>query len=683
MMKPPIAKIIKEKLISPHGDIRIDKYFWLNKRDNPEVMKALKAENAYTNSVMAHTDELQTQLYDEIVGRIKKDDSSVPYKKDGFYYYSRYEKGKEYLFYCRKKESMDNSEDIMLDVNKMAGGFSFYNVGGMAVSTSNRLLAYSVDTVSRRKYSICFKDLETGEILEDTIPNTSGSITWANDNKTIFYVVKHEETLLPYKVYIHKLGTDISEDKLVYEEKDNTFSTSCYKTKSKRYILISLSSTLTTEFRFLDADHPEGDFRIIYPRERDLEYYIDHFKEHFYIRTNFEAKNFRLMKTSVNKPGKSNWAEVIPHRKDVLLKDFEIFSDFLVLSEKKLGLSQLRVKAWQGDDDYYIGFTEETYDSWISINPDFYSKILRYGYTSLTTPRSTYDFEMFTREKSLLKRDEVVGNFDPSNYEAKRLFAVAGDGTSVPVSIVFRKGIRRDGNNPLWITGYGSYGYSYDPYFSSVRLSLLDRGFIFAIAHIRGGQEMGRSWYEDGKLLKKKNTFTDFIDCVEFLIKESYTNPKKVFASGGSAGGLLIGAVVNMRPELFRGIIADVPFVDVVTTMLDESIPLTTGEYDEWGNPNDKEYYDYMKSYSPYENVQAMAYPAMLVTTGYHDSQVQYWEPAKWVAKLREVKTDEHLLIFKTELDYGHGGASGRFQKYKEVALAYAFVLDQLERKEK
>ena len=677
-MKPPIAKIIEEMLISPHGDVRIDKYFWLNKRDDPEVMKALKAENAFTDLVMAHTEELQTQLYDEIVGRIKKDDSSVPYKKDGFYYYSRYEKEKEYPFYCRKKESMDNPEDVMLDVTKMAEGFSFYNVGGMAVSTNNSLLAYSVDTVSRRKYSICFKDLETGDILEDIIPNSSGSISWANDNKTIFYVVRHEETLLPYKVYTHKLGTDVSEDKVVYEEKDNTFSTSCYKTKSKRYILISISSTLTTEFRFLDADHPDDDFRIIHPRERDLEYYIDHFKGHFYIRTNFKAKNFRLMKTSVNKTGKSNWTEVIPHRKDVLLEDFEIFSDFLVLSEKKFGLSQLRVKAWQGDADYYIGFDEETYDSWISINPDFKSKVLRFGYTSLTTPRSTYDFDMFTQERSLLKRDEVVGDFDPSNYEAKRLFAVAGDGTSVPVSIVFRKGIKRDGNNPLWITGYGSYGYSYDPYFSSVRLSLLDRGFIFAIAHIRGGQEMGRSWYEDGKLLKKKNTFTDFIDCVEFLIKESYTSPEKVFASGGSAGGLLMGAVVNMRPELFRGIIADVPFVDVVTTMLDESIPLTTGEYDEWGNPNDKEYYDYMKSYSPYENVQAKAYPAMLITTGYHDSQVQYWEPAKWVAKLREVKTDNHLLIFKIHIDYGHGGASGRFQKYKEVALAYAFVLDQL-----
>jgi len=678
-MKPPIAKIIEEKLVSPHGDICIDKYFWLNKRDDPEVMKAIKAENAYTDSVMAHTEEFQTELYDEIVGRIKKDDSSVPYKKDGFYYYSRYEKEKEYPFYCRKKESMDNPEDVMLDVTKMAEGFSFYNVGGMAVSTNNSLLEYSVDTVSRRKYSICFKDLETGGILEDVIPNTSGSITWANDNKIIFYVVRHEETLLPYKVYTHKLGTDVSEDKLVYEEKDNTFSTSCYKTKSKRYILISISSTLTTEFRFLDADYPDDDFRVIHPRERDLEYYVDHFKEHFYIRTNFKAKNFRLMKTSVNKTGKSNWTEVIPHRKDVLLEDFEIFSDFLALSEKILGLSQLRVKAWQGDADYYIGFEEETYDSWISINPDFKSKVLRFGYTSLTTPRSTYDFDMFTRERFLLKRDEVVGDFDPSNYEAKRLFAVAGDGTSVPVSVVFRKGIKRDGNNPLWITGYGSYGYSYDPYFSFVRLSLLDRGFIFAIAHIRGGQEMGRSWYEDGKLLKKKNTFTDFIDCVEFLIKESYTSPEKVFASGGSAGGLLMGAVVNMRPELFRGIIADVPFVDVVTTMLDESIPLTTGEYDEWGNPNDKEYYDYMKSYSPYENVQAKAYPAMLVTTGYHDSQVQYWEPAKWVAKLREVKTDNHLLILKIHIDYGHGGASGRFQKYKEVALAYAFVLDQLE----
>ena len=564
----------------------------------------------------------------------------------------------------------------MLNVNKLAEGYEFYQVAGLSVSTNNRLLAYSVDTVSRRRYTIYVKDLETGELLEDQIPNTSGSITWANDNQTIFYVVKHEETLLPYKVFRHKLGTDFSEDVLVYEEMDNTYSTSCFKTKSKSYIMLRLSSTLTTEYRFIDADDPYEEFQVLQPRTGELEYYVDHYEGNFYIQTNLDAKNFRLMKTPVDRTTIENWVEVIPHREDVLLQGFEIFKDFLVLSEKEKGLSQLRIIDWKEREEHYIEFDDEAYDAWISMNPDFESQLLRYGYTSLTTPGSTYDYNMVTREKILLKQQEVIGDFDPANYQSKRFYCKAPDGVEVPVSIVFRKGIEKNGNNPLWITGYGSYGSSYDPYFSSVRLSLLDRGFIFAIAHVRGGEELGRQWYDDGKLLNKKNTFTDFIACTEFLIQEKWTNPDKIFASGGSAGGLLMGAILNMRPDLYRGVIAQVPWVDVVTTMLDETIPLTTSEYDEWGNPNNKEYYDYMLSYSPYDNVKRMDYPNIMITTGYNDSQVQYWEPAKWTARLRDMKTDDNLLIFKIEMDYGHGGASGRFKRYREIALEYAFVFD-------
>ncbi len=677
MSKAPIAQKMDRKLVT-HGHERSDPYYWMNQRDDPKVLDYLNAENAYTDAMMAHTKELQKELYDEILSRIKQDDQSVPYKKDGYYYYTRFEQEKEYPIYCRKKDSLNHPEEILLNVNEMAEGYEFYSLGSFGISTNNQLLAYSVDTVSRRLYSIYVKDLSNGRVYPEIIPGTSGSVTWANDNKTLFYVVKDEETLLPYRVFRHVLGTDPLEDVLVYEEKDSTFSTSCYKTKSRQFIMIGLFSSITTEYRFLDANEPCGEIAILSPRERGMEYYADHYADHFYIRTNLDAKNFRLMKAPINRPGKENWEEVIPHRKEVLLEELEIFTHYLVVAEKSNGLSRLRVISWENHDDHYLPFEEETYSAWISVNPEFDSDVLRFGYTSLTTPVSTYDYNLAIREKTLLKRDPVLGDFDPVNYEAKRLFATAADGTSVPISLVYRKGLQLNGKNPAWITGYGSYGSSYDPNFSSVRLSLLDRGFIYAIAHVRGGEEMGYEWYEQGKMLNKKNTFTDFIACVEHLIAMNYTDPGHIIINGGSAGGLLMGAVVNMRPDLFRGVIAEVPFVDVVTTMLDESIPLTTGEYDEWGNPNEEEYYDYLLSYSPYDNVEAKDYPAMLVTTGYHDSQVQYWEPAKWVARLRDQKTDDHLLIFKINMDYGHGGASGRFRRYEEIALQYAFALEVL-----
>lgn len=676
MVKPPVAEKI-EKELTIHNDIRIDNYYWLNARENPKVIEYLEAENAYTSAMMKDTEGLQEKLYDEIISRIKQTDMSVPYQKCGYYYYTRFEEGKEYPLYCRKKGSLEAEEKIMINVNEMAEGHDYFHVAGPAVSSDKNLIAYGVDTVSRRKYTIHFKNLATGEIFQDKIPNTTGRATWANDNKTVFYALK-EDTLRPFKVMKHVLGTDVSADKEIFHEADVTFGTGVYKSKSDKYIIIACSSTLSTEYRILNADTPDESFKIIQPRESDLEYHIDQFGDFFYIRTNYKAKNFRLMKTPVNKTAKKFWTEVIPHRDDVLFTQFELFKDFLVVGERKDGLTQIRVIKWDGNEEHYLDFGEETYSAYISTNPEFDTGLLRFGYTSLTTPRSTYDYDMNSREKTLLKRQEVVGDFDPDNYFTERLYAAAKDGIKVPMSLVYRKGLEKNGNNPLLLYGYGSYGASMDPRFQANILSLLDRGFVFAMAHIRGGQEMGRWWYEDGKLLKKKNTFTDFIACAEHLIAEKFTNSEKMFAAGGSAGGLLMGAVVNMRPDIFKGVIAQVPWVDVVTTMLDDSIPLTTSEYDEWGNPNDKEYYDYMLSYSPYDNVEAKEYPAMLVTTGLHDSQVQYWEPAKWVAKLRDMKTDRNLLILKTNMEAGHGGASGRFRRYKETALEYAFMLKLL-----
>lgn len=675
-VKPPVAEKIPKEL-TIHGQTRVDNYYWLKGRDNPGVVEYLKAENDYTQAVMKHTEQLQEKLYNEIVGRIKQTDMSVPYKEDGYYYYTRFEEAKEYPLYCRKKESLDAAEEVFLNVNDMAKGYNYYQVAGFTVSSDKNLIAFGVDTVSRRKYTIYFKNLKTGEILSDSIPNTSGRAAWANDNKTVFYALK-DETLRPFKIFKHTLGTDVSKDREVFHEKDVTFEAYVYKTKSKGYIFIASESTLSSEYRYLDADNPDGQFKIIQPREKDLEYSVDHYKDRFYIQTNYEAKNFRLMEAPLDKTTKENWKEVIPHRSDVLLQGFEVFKDFLVLSERKNGLTQLRIIRWDNKSEHYLDFGEETYTAYISTNPEFDTDLLRYGYSSLTTPNSVFDYNLNTREKKLLKQEEVLGDFDSGNYKAERLYATAKDGTKIPISLVYRKGLKKNGNNPFLLYGYGSYGASMNPGFSSVRLSLLDRGFVYAIAHIRGGQEMGRYWYEEGKLLKKKNTFTDFIACAEYLIAEKFTNPKKLFAMGGSAGGLLIGAVVNMRPDLFKAVIAAVPWVDVVTTMLDPSVPLTTGEYDEWGNPNNKEYYDYMLSYSPYDNVEAKDYPAMLVTTGLQDSQVQYWEPAKWAAKLRALKTDKNILLLKTEMEAGHGGVSGRFRRFRETALEYAFMLDLL-----
>jgi oligopeptidase B len=673
-MKVPIAEKKPKELVI-HGDTRIDNYYWLRERENEEVLSYLNDENSYREEQMKGVKNFQGDLFDEMVGRIKQTDESVPYKKNGYFYYTRYEEDKEYAIYCRKVESMDADEEIMLNVNEMAVGHEYYAIGGMSISSNNRYLAYGVDTVSRRKYTLYIKDLETGETMSDEVPNTTGRSTWANDNTTLFYATKDGLTLRSNAIHKHKLGTIAKKDKVVYTEDDETYSTFIYKTKSEEFLIIGSGSTLTTEYQFLSADNPDGELQFIQPRTEGLEYSVSHYGDYFYIVCNLDALNFRLMKTLVSKPGVENWEEVIAHRKDVLLEGIELFEHFMVVDERKEGLNQIRVISWADGSEYYLEFWEEVYSAGVSANPEFNTDILRFSYTSLTTPSSTYDYDMVTREKELLKQQEVIGDFDQANYETKRIYAEAEDGKKIPMSIVYRKGMEKNGETPTLIYGYGSYGATMDPYFSSVRLSLLDRGFIFAVAHIRGGQINGRAWYEDGKLFKKMNTFTDFISCSELLINDGYTNPEKLFAMGGSAGGLLMGVVVNLRPELYKGVVAAVPFVDVVTTMLDDDIPLTTGEYDEWGNPNQKEYYDYMLSYSPYDQVEAKEYPNMLVTTGLHDSQVQYWEPAKWVAKLRDMKTDDNILVMYCNMDTGHGGASGRFESLKESAMEYSFVL--------
>jgi len=677
---PPVAAKVSHELTN-HGITRIDPYYWLNDRDNPDVIAYLTAENEYTKKYMEHTDALQQKLYDEMLGRFQQTDISVPYKVNGYYYYTRFEEGQEYPLYCRKKESLDGAEEIMLNTNEMAKGFAFYQIGSWQISNDNNLLAFSVDTVSRRQYTIYFKDLTTGEIHDQKIPNTSGNMAWANDNKTLFYSIK-DESLRPFKILKHTLGNDYMSDALVYHETDPTFNSFVFKTKSREYVMIGSMSTMSSEYRYIPSDKPDAEFVVFEPRQRDLLYSIDHFGPDFYIRTNYEAQNFRLMRTPVAKTGIANWIEVIAHRQDVLLEDFDVFSQYLAVSERKEGLIQLRIMNWSGNEDYYIDFGEPTYLAYLSTNLDFETDKLQYGYTSLTTPNSVFEFSMSTREKKLLKQQEVVGGYNPDDYVSERVYATSHDGVKVPVSLVYKKGLVKDGSNPLVLYGYGSYGASMDAYFSSSRLSLLDRGFVWAITHIRGGEEMGRQWYEDGKMLKKKNTFYDFIACGEHMISEGFTSPDKMFAMGGSAGGLLVGAVANMRPDLWKGIVAQVPFVDVVTTMLDENIPLTTGEYDEWGNPNDKAYFDYMLSYSPYDNIEAKEYPALLVTTGLHDSQVQYWEPAKWVAKLRDTKTDKNTLLLQTNMEFGHGGASGRFERLKEAALEFAFMMNELEMKE-
>ncbi len=676
IIAPKADKIAKN--LEMHDDVRVDNYYWLNDRDNEEVIDYLERENDYYNKMTAHTKDFQKDLFEEMKGRIKEDDASVPYFYNGYYYITRFETGKDYPIYSRKKDSLKADEEIMFDVNEMAKDYSYYNLRGLNVSPDNKWVTFGVDTLSRRKYTLYIKNLETGEILADSITLTTGSSTWANDNKTLFYTRKDEQTLRSNKIYKHKLGQDSSKDVLIYNEEDETFGTYVYKTKSDKYLVIGSYSTLTSEFQILDANTPDAKFKVFQPRTRGLEYGISHFESNFYIVTNKDdATNFKLMKTGENATGMENWEELIEHRTEVLLEGIDIFKDFLVVSERNNGLNKIRIKRWDDSEDYYLPFDNETYTANPFQNVEFDTKILRYNYNSLTTPSSVIDFNMETREKEIKKETEVLGGkFNKDNYESKRIWATAADGTQIPVSMVYRKGMKQNGDNPLLLYAYGSYGATIDPYFSSVRLSLLDRGFIYAIAHVRGGQYLGREWYENGKLLFKKNTFTDFVDASKYLISENYTSKDHLYASGGSAGGLLIGAIVNIAPEIYNGIVAAVPFVDVVTTMLDDTIPLTTGEYDEWGNPNEKEYYNYIKSYSPYDNVEAKSYPNMLVTTGLHDSQVQYWEPAKWVAKLREYKTGNNILLLHTNMDAGHGGASGRFEALKEVAMDYGFLLD-------
>jgi oligopeptidase B len=686
-MKAPKASIRPHQL-EMHGDVRVDNYYWMRLSDEQkesatpdeqtqEVVQYLNDENAYTKDVMQHTDAFQEKLFLEMKGRIKETDQSVPTKDNGYWYYTRFEQGKDYAFYCRKKDNMSTGlEEVLIDGPALAEGKNYWALGGMTISEDNAWMAYGIDEISRRVYRVFFKNLITGEVLADVLEGTTGRATWSSDNKTVFYSKRDPQTLREFQIWRHVVGTAQQDDVLVFEETEETFSCFVFKTKSDRYIIIGSSQTLSTEYRVLEANNPTGDFRLIQPRQRDMEYGVDHFGDYFYITTNWQAKNFRLMRTSLTQTTMDHWEEVIPHREDVLLEGVEMFRDFMVIDERKNGLTQLRIKRWDNTGEYYLPFEDAAYAAGVGANPDFNTDILRYGYSSMITPASTFDFNMVTQEKVLLKQQEVVGGYNSSEYACERLMVPVTDGTLVPVSLVYKKGFEKNGKAPLLLYAYGSYGYSLDAGFSSGRLSLLDRGFVYAIAHIRGGQEMGRFWYDDGKLLKKKNTFTDFIDCGKYLVDQNYTSSQGLFAMGGSAGGLLMGAVANMAPQLFKGIVSAVPFVDVVTTMLDESIPLTTFEYDEWGNPNDKAFYDYMKSYSPIDNIESKEYPNILVTTGYWDSQVQYWEPAKYIAKLRAVKSDNNRLLFWCNMDAGHGGKSGRFEALKEVALEYAFMMD-------
>lgn len=682
----PVAEKIPHEF-KENGGSRTDNYYWMKLSDEQKnaekkdeqttkVLNYLTAENDYLKVELKHTEALQEKIYNEIVGRIKQTDESVPYKKNGYWYYTKYEEGQEYPIYCRKKGDLTAKEEILLNVNEMAKGHDYYSIIGLEVSEDNKLLAYAEDSVSRRRYTIYVKNIETGKIADTPIPNTEGNVTWANDNKTFFYTKKDSLTLRSRWIVRHQLNVDPKKDVNVFEESDDTFYTGIYKTKSNKFLVIWSGSTLTNDYQVLDANKPLGKFQNFTPRERGLEYSIDHYRDKFYVVTNLDAKNFRLMETPDTKTEKANWKEKIAHRQDTLLQGIELFKNYMVLSERAKANTLMRIIDQTTGAKHYLDFGEPAYTVYPSTNEEFDTDLLRYGYQSLKTPSSTYDYNMKTRERTLKKQTEVVGGYNPDDYVTERVWATADDGTEIPMSIVYKKGIEKNGNNPTLIYGYGSYGSSTDPTFSSSRLSLLERGFVYAIAHIRGGQEMGRDWYDDGKMFKKKNTFTDFIDCSEYLIAEKYTNPDKLFAMGGSAGGLLMGAIVNMKPELYKGVVAKVPFVDVITTMLDEDIPLTTGEFDEWGNPKDPESYMYMLEYSPYDQVKAQNYPNMLVTTGLHDSQVQYWEPAKWVAKLREMKTDNNKLLLRTNMETGHGGTTGRFKVYKEIAQEYAFMVD-------
>ncbi|MEA2030237.1 MAG: S9 family peptidase [candidate division Zixibacteria bacterium] len=676
---PPIAKI-EPKVDTTHGDIRVDNYFWLRNRDDSSVLSYLQSENEYTDAVMASTEDLQVKLYDEMVSRIKETDLSVPVKDDDYFYYHRTEEGKQYKIYCRKKGSLKAEEEILLNLNAMAEGKEFFDLGIFEVSPNHQMLAYSIDTTGNEQYVLFFKNLATGKVLPEAIPNTS-DLAWANDNHTVFYSVE-DSTHRPYKVSRHEVGTNPDLDVLVYREENPSFWIGVGKTKSEKYILIQCGSKVTSEVRFLDADKPTGKLRLVHPRQHGMEYSLSHHGDFFYIVTNDKALNFKLVKTPVMKPNKKNWIDVILPSDTMKIDRAESFDKFLVVHGRINGLRQIMIRDFKTDESYIIDQPEPVFTVYGGANPDFSSETLRFVYQSMVTPRSVYDFNMVTHKRILMKRTEVLAGYDPENYRSERIFATADDGTQIPVSLVYRKGMEQNSNNPLLLYGYGSYGMSMDPWFSSRRLSLLDRGFIYAIAHIRGGGEMGRQWYEDGKLLNKKNTFTDFIACGDYLVEEKYTSHDLMVISGGSAGGLLIGAVLNMRPDMAAVAIADVPFVDVINTMLDPTIPLTVIEYDEWGNPNDEKFYHYMKSYSPYDNVTAQNYPNILVEAGLNDARVQYWEPAKWVAKLRATKADSNLLLLKTNMGAGHGGSSGRYDYLKEIAFDYAFALKCLEIKD-
>lgn len=675
---PPVADINPYSR-TLHGDTVVDNYYWMidyfkKGPDSSKVVKYLEAENKYLDTMMSGTKDFQQKLFTEMKSRIKEKDESVPVFKNGYYYYTRTETGKQYFKYCRKKGSLTAPEEILLDIDEMAKGHPYYSAAGFNISKDNKLLAYGTDTVSRRQYVIHIKNLKTGETYTDAIHNTSGNSEWANDNITLFYTAKNPETLLTEKIKRHKLHSNESRDVAVYEENDKSNYIGVGKSKSDSYIFIYTGGTLSSETRFINANEPDAAFKIFQPRMKEVLYNVTPLDNKFLIVTNWNAKNFRLMECPLDKTDSSNWKEVIPYRKDVLLSGIEEFKNFLVIQERKNGLVQLRIRNLKNNNESYLDFGEPAYAANVGANPEYNTTTLRYDYTSLTTPSSVYDYNMVTKQKKLMKQQEVLGGYDATDYVTERLYATAVAGTKIPVSIVYKKGFKKDGTAPLLLYAYGSYGYSTDAAFNSTRLSLLNRGFAFAIAHIRGGQDMGREWYENGKMMHKKNTFTDFIDCGRYLVNQKFTSKEHLYANGGSAGGLLMGAVVNMAPDLWNGIIAAVPFVDVINTMLDESIPLTTNEFDEWGNPKNKEAYMYMKSYSPYENVERKNYPNILVTTGLHDSQVQYFEPAKWVAKLRAMKTGNNVLLLKTNMNFGHGGASGRFDYLKDIALNYAFL---------
>ena len=676
---PPVAAVYPYEVVSPQGT-RVDEYYWLrdDTRSSPEVLGYLEAENAYKEAMMAHAQALEDRVYGEIVARIKQDDSTVPYRKRGHWYYTRYETAKEYPIYARKAGSLDAAEQLMLNANELAVGHEFYQIGVLAIAPNDRLLAYVEDTIGRRQYRLRIKNLETGETLPDLIENVDPSLAWTADSASLLYVEKHPETLLGYRVRRHVLGTDPAGDALVYEQDDESFYTSVRATKDEHYLLIHAENTVSTELRYADAADPDLRFSVFLPRERDHEYHVEHLDGRWIIRSNWQAPNFRLLTAAVGAEGdRTNWRELVAHRDDAFIHGFDVFKDFLAIEERSGALRKIRIRPWAGGADFFITADEAAYTTELGQNAEIDTRIVRYEYTSLTTPRSVYDYDIQTGEKQLMKRDPVLGDFDPANYRTELLWATARDGTKVPVSLVYRNGFTRDGHAPLLQYGYGSYGISMDPAFSVSRLSLLDRGFVFAIAHIRGGQEMGRRWYDQGRLLNKINTFTDFIDVTRFLVQAGYGDPKRVSAMGGSAGGLLMGAVANMAPADYRAIVTQVPFVDVVTTMLDESIPLTTNEFDEWGNPKEKPFYDYMLSYSPYDQIARQDYPAIFVTTGLWDSQVQYFEPAKWVARLRARKSGGNPLLFRTTMEAGHSGKSGRFQRYREIAEEYTFILDQ------